>query len=72
MTLWRNKNSKQVNCYMGKRLGNNEFIEKAKQIHGDKYDYSKVIPFLFLPIMYFYLQLHHMDKQFLSWRNKLI
>lgn len=27
---------------MGKRLSSDEFIEKAKQIHGDKYDYSKV------------------------------
>lgn len=27
---------------MGKRLTTEEFIEKAKKIHGDKYDYSKV------------------------------
>ena len=28
--------------YMGKRSNKEEFIEKAKQIHGNKYDYSKV------------------------------
>lgn len=27
---------------MGKKLTQEEFIQKAKQIHGDKYDYSKV------------------------------
>lgn len=27
---------------MSRRLTNNEFIEKARSIHGDKYDYSKV------------------------------
>ena len=27
---------------MSKRLSTNQFIEKAKEIHGDKYDYSKV------------------------------
>ena len=27
---------------MGKRLTTKEFIEKAKKVHGDKYDYSKV------------------------------
>ena len=27
---------------MKKRLGTQEFIKRAKQIHGDKYDYSKV------------------------------
>ena len=27
---------------MGKRLTTDEFIEKAKKVHGDKYDYSKV------------------------------
>lgn len=27
---------------MGKRLTTQEFIEKAKKVHGDKYDYSKV------------------------------
>lgn len=27
---------------MGKRLTTEEFIEKAKKVHGDKYDYSKV------------------------------
>ena len=27
---------------MGKRLTTEEFIEKARQVHGDKYDYSKV------------------------------
>lgn len=28
---------------MGKKLNKKEFIEKAKKIHGNKYDYSKVI-----------------------------
>ena len=28
---------------MGKKLTTQEFIEKAKLIHGNKYDYSKVI-----------------------------
>ncbi len=28
--------------YDGFRLGNDEFIKRAKEIHGDKYDYSKV------------------------------
>ena len=27
---------------MSKKLSLEEFIEKAKEIHGDKYDYSKV------------------------------
>ena len=27
---------------MSKKLTTEQFIEKAKQIHGDKYDYSKV------------------------------
>ena len=27
---------------MSKRLTTEEFIEKARKIHGDKYDYSKV------------------------------
>ena len=27
---------------MGKKLTTETFIEKAKKIHGDKYDYSKV------------------------------
>ena len=27
---------------MGKKLTNNEFIEKAKMVHGERYDYSKV------------------------------
>ena len=27
---------------MNRKLTTEEFIEKAKQIHGDKYDYSKV------------------------------
>ena len=27
---------------MGKRLDNNEFIKRAKKIHGDKYNYSKI------------------------------
>lgn len=26
-----------------KRLTQEEFIEKAKRIHGDKYDYSKTV-----------------------------
>ena len=26
----------------GRRLTKEEFIEKARQVHGDKYDYSKV------------------------------
>ena len=25
-----------------KRLTNNEFIKRAKEVHGNKYDYSKV------------------------------
>ena len=25
-----------------KRLGNDKFIERARKVHGDKYDYSKV------------------------------
>ena len=29
-------------CYGNKKLTKEEFIEKAKQIHGEKYDYSKV------------------------------
>jgi hypothetical protein len=29
-------------CAGTKKLNNKEFIEKAKEIHGDKYDYSKV------------------------------
>jgi hypothetical protein len=28
---------------MGQRLTTESFIEKAKSIHGDKYDYSKII-----------------------------
>ena len=28
---------------MGKRLTNDEFIEKARLVHGDKYDYSKMV-----------------------------
>ena len=28
---------------MGKRLTNDDFIEKAQKVHGDKYDYSKVV-----------------------------
>ena len=28
--------------HMSKRLTTEEFIEKARKIHGDKYDYSKV------------------------------
>lgn len=27
---------------MGKRITQEEFIEKARKIHGDKYDYSMV------------------------------
>jgi len=27
---------------MGKKITTEEFIKKAKEIHGDKYDYSKV------------------------------
>ena len=27
---------------MGKKLSTNEFIEKAKLVHGNKYDYSLV------------------------------
>lgn len=27
---------------MGKKLTAKEFIEKAKKIHGDKYNYSKI------------------------------
>ena len=30
-------------CVGGKRLSREYFIEKAKNIHGDKYDYSKVV-----------------------------
>lgn len=30
------------NCFGKKKLLNSEFIEKARQVHGDKYDYSKV------------------------------
>lgn len=30
-------------CNGGTRLGVNTFIEKAKEVHGDKYDYSKVV-----------------------------
>ncbi len=30
-------------CYGTPKLTTNEFIERAKKIHGDKYDYSKVI-----------------------------
>jgi hypothetical protein len=29
-------------CYGQKKLTSEEFIEKAKKVHGDKYDYSKV------------------------------
>lgn len=29
-------------CYGNNRLSDKEFIEKAKKVHGDKYDYSKV------------------------------
>lgn len=28
---------------MAKKLTTEEFIEKAKEVHGDKYDYSKVV-----------------------------
>lgn len=27
---------------MTKKLTNDQFIEKVKRVHGDKYDYSKV------------------------------
>jgi len=27
---------------MGKKLTTEEFVQKSKEIHGDKYDYSKV------------------------------
>ena len=30
------------NCSINKKINNNEFIERAKLIHGDKYDYSLV------------------------------
>jgi hypothetical protein len=30
-------------CVGGRKLGCNEFVEKAKEVHGDKYDYSKVV-----------------------------
>ena len=30
------------NCIMSRKLTTEEFIEKSKKIHGDKYDYSKV------------------------------
>ena len=29
-------------CFRGKKMTQDEFIEKAREIHGDKYDYSKV------------------------------
>ena len=35
-------NCRNENSGNSQRLTNNDFINKAKQIHGDKYDYSKV------------------------------
>ena len=37
-----NKNNGCPKCHPNYKKSNKEFIEKAKEIHGDKYDYSKV------------------------------
>lgn len=38
----KSKNGRPDKFHMGKRLTTEEFIERAKKIHGNKYDYSKV------------------------------